>query len=109
MTPVFDSSTQMWSTLAAGTAYATAFLYGLWRREHTRVWPILALAIVVDIATQVFFTTGLSTEPGVYLGVLLYTVYCTVATVAGIMLRAIFEGASPKKSRTIGNLPPYRV
>src|SRR5882724_6471983 len=100
MALVFDGSSQMWSFLAAGTAYATAFIYGAWRREHTRVWPILALGVVVDIATQVFFVSkSPANEPGMFLGALLYTMYCTVATVAGIMVRVIVEAAAPKKNR----------
>jgi hypothetical protein len=109
MALVFDGSSQMWSSLAAGTGYATALIYGLWRREHTRVWPILALSLIVDIATQVFFASASPAGPGPYLGALLYTVYCTVATVVGIMLRALVEAAAPKKNRTDGNPPPYRV
>lgn len=99
----------MWSFLAVGTGYATALIYGLWRREHARVWPILALAAILDITTQVFFASATPSGPGPYVGALLYTVYCTVATVAGIMLRALVEAAAPKKSRTDGNPPAYRV
>jgi hypothetical protein len=114
MTFVFDNSPVMWSMLTQAGSYATAMIYGAMRREHTRVWPILALGAILDIAAEVWFASSSQEGPGLYVGFFLYPLYCTVATVAGIVVRVAGEylfhlGGSKKSAPTDGTIPRFPV
>ena len=95
MTFQFDGSREMWSTVSLAGALGVMFIYGLVRREYTRFWPILVLGILLNIATQVWFTPKSGGNPaehvGMYTGFLLYPMYSMVAAVTGIMLRVAAE------------------
>ena len=114
MTFDFDNSPMMWSMLTQAGSYAAAMIYGAMRREHTRVWPILALGAILDIAAEVWFVSWPRKGPGMYTGFFLYSLYCMVATIAGIVMRVLWEYAihstgSKKKQPRDGNFPPFGV
>ena len=112
MTYVFDGSMNMWSTLIEWASYTIAFGYGAWRREHTRFWPIPSLGVILDSLMQICLGSNSLDKPNMYLGALLYTMYCMVACVAGIMGRVLVEttmSTRGKDSRTDGKFPPHQV
>ena len=102
----FDGGPEMWSTLIMLGSLLFMFGYGALRREHTRVWPILVIGIVLDIATQVWFASRPAGPPGLYKGFVLFPLYCTAATVIGIMTRvvvdAMLHGVRRRKLATVG-------
>lgn len=94
MTIAWDGSLEMWSKLSLEGSLLVACAYGIYRREYTRVWPILLLGLILNIVTQVWLApkdAAPSERMGLYTGFLLYPLYCMVAAVGGIMIRVVAE------------------